>query len=343
MGIRQRGDKFMVDVTVGGVRKTVTCSTYHEAEIQEADLRSFLLKTVGADVERGNTWTLQQALDKTTTTVWSDKASGVKLARNAEFAVEFFGAATPLSDVTADRLDDYSAHLTQQGNSNATINRKLAAVSRMLALAVERGKLARKPMIQRRKEGGGRVRYLSVAEETAALRWLEQCGKHDHAEVFAVLIDTGLRSSELFRLEGRDCDFTQGVLTIWQTKNGHPRSVPMTDIVKAILEVRKSLYHSGPLFPYTNDWFEHTWDKMKAALQLSEDKQFVPYALRHTCASRLIQRGVGLSVVKEWLGHKTITVTLRYAHLCPSNLLNAVTVLQRRETPERNHDVARSF
>ena len=61
---------------------------------------------------------------------------------------------------------------------------------------------------------------------------------------------------------------------------------------------------------------------------LAEDDGFVPHALRHTWASRLIQRGVSLRVVQEWLGHKTITVTMRYAHLSPKSLLAAVSVLE---------------
>jgi integrase len=333
MGIRERGDSFIIDVCVGGVRRTCTRRTRDEAALAYADLRAELLRNVGADSPRvgahGSTWTLKQALDKTTATTWSDKTSKAKLTRNAEIAVEFFGAATPLTAVTADRLDDYTAHLTKAGNSNATINRKLAAVSKMLTLAVERGKLAHRPKIHRKREGVGRVRFLTEHEELNALRLLSHWGKLDHAEAVVVLIDTGLRGGELWRLEGRDCDLTQGLLHIWQTKNQHPRSVPMTDRVRHIIETRRAL-HSGPLFPRSNNaWFEHVWGRMKAALDLSQDTQFVPYALRHTCASRLIQRGVNLKVVQEWLGHRSISITLRYAHLCPANLLSAVQVLNR--------------
>ncbi len=58
----------------------------------------------------------------------------------------------------------------------------------------------------------------------------------------------------------------------------------------------------------------------------------VAHALRHTCASRLVQRGVGLKVVQQWMGHKRIEVTLRYAHLSPTSLLEAVKVLEEDET-----------
>lgn len=58
-------------------------------------------------------------------------------------------------------------------------------------------------------------------------------------------------------------------------------------------------------------------------MRLSFDAQFTPHCLRHTCASRLVQSGVGIRVVQEWLGHKTIQMTMRYAHLSPTSLHEA--------------------
>jgi integrase len=109
-------------------------------------------------------------------------------------------------------------------------------------------------------------------------------------------------------------------------KNNKPRSVPMTGRVKDIFK-RRVVSHKPKPFPYTNDWLGDLWDRAKFKMGLKDDPQFVPYALRHTCASRLVQRGINLRVVQEWMGHKTITVTMRYAHLTPTNLLEAVKVL----------------
>ena len=55
----------------------------------------------------------------------------------------------------------------------------------------------------------------------------------------------------------------------------------------------------------------------------------MPHALRHTCASRLIQRGVGVALVQSVLGHKTLSMTMRYAHLAPTNLTDAMKVLEQ--------------
>jgi integrase len=70
---------------------------------------------------------------------------------------------------------------------------------------------------------------------------------------------------------------------------------------------------------------------MKVHLGLKDDSQFVPYCLRHTCASRLAQRGVHIAVIKQWMGHKTIQITMRYAHLSPDSLQAGVRALEQPE------------
>ena len=66
---------------------------------------------------------------------------------------------------------------------------------------------------------------------------------------------------------------------------------------------------------------------MRTDMGLDDDKEFVLHCLRHTCASRLVQKGVQIQVVQQWLGHKSIQMTLRYAHLNVNNLMDAVHVL----------------
>lgn len=65
---------------------------------------------------------------------------------------------------------------------------------------------------------------------------------------------------------------------------------------------------------------------------MAEDTQYVLHMLRHTCASRLAQRGAPPQMIQRWMGHKTITVTMRYMHLAPSSL-DALTALLERPLP----------
>lgn len=329
-GIRQRGGSYIVDITVKGVRRTATTTLdLNKAQRIQAELRAALFKEVGADTAaHRDTWTLQQALDKTAVIAWADKESGAKLTRNGEQVVAILGPATPLTQITTETIDSLVETLQGQGNSNGTINRKLAALSRMLTIAQQRGKLDRLPHIQRKVESECRIRFLSQDEEAAALHVLRQWGKEEHAEAVVVLIDTGIRPSELWRMESRDVD--RQVINIWKTKNHRARSVPMTNRVIEILRRRVQRFPRGPLFAYSNYWMEQVWDKMKAHMGLSTDTQFLVYALRHTCVSRLVQRGVPLKVVQDWAGHKIITTTMRYAHLCPTSLLSAVHVLNQQ-------------
>lgn len=333
-GIRQRGSSYLISVSVKGVRRTATTPLdLNKAQRIQADLRAALFKEVGADnPAHQDTWTLKQALDKTAVIAWTDKESGAKLTRNGEMVVEILGPATPLTSITTETIDTLVTALQALGNSNGTVNRKLAALSRMLTIAHQRGKLDRMPHIQRRVEAECRIRFLSQEEEATALHILRQWGKEDHADAVVVLIDTAMRPSELWRMEARDADHQ--VINIWKTKSHNPRSIPMTERVKAILRRRILRFPRGPLFPYANDWMEQVWDRMKAQMGLGTDTQFLVYALRHTCISRLVQRGVPLKVVQEWSGHQIITTTMRYAHLCPSSLLNAVHVLN---APQQGH------
>ena len=66
-------------------------------------------------------------------------------------------------------------------------------------------------------------------------------------------------------------------------------------------------------------------------MNLRGDKEFVIHALRHTCASRLVNKGIDLYVVKEWLGHSSIQVTEKYAHLSPKKLAHAAYALEPEE------------
>lgn len=329
-GIRSRGASFLVDITVNGIRKTETASSLEEAKGIRAALEASLRGNI-VSLPNGNAvWTMQKAYEKTVDLVWKGTKNEVNAARNASEVIGYFGSDTRLDLITVERIDELVSALKKRGNDNSTINRKLAALSKMLTVAMDRGGLSSKPSIHRQKEGGGRIRFLTSAEEDAVLAVLSQWGKDEQAESVCVLIDTGLRPSELWRVQHRDISLENRTISIWESKTGRARTVPMTTRVMDIMQRRMDLAQGGTavLFPYNNAWLDHAWAAVREHLALEEDEQFVVYALRHTCASRLVQRGVDIRIVKEWMGHTTITTTMRYAHLCPKNLLEAVKVLE---------------
>jgi integrase len=272
-------------------------------------------------------WTIKHAVSVAEKVAWSGPW-GARAAIYARIFQRHVGADAPLDTIDINTLELWTAELEAEGKSDATINRYLAAVSKVFSVAKRRGGTSSRPDIPRRKESQGRVRFLSTEEESALLGLLDQCGKEAERDLIVVLVDTGLRVGEALRLQARDIDFKGGVLAVWKTKNGEPRSVPMTSRVRAIMEKAALRAPAGPLLAVAPHALRTTWLQAKAAMGLTGDAQFVPHALRHTCASRLVQRGVPLKVTQEWLGHRTIAVTLRYAHLAPANLLAAVQVLE---------------
>lgn len=95
------------------------------------------------------------------------------------------------------------------------------------------------------------------------------------------------------------------------------------------MEKRKRVHPGGVVFHDIDLWSaEYQWKALRAALGFEDDPHFVLHMLRHTFCSRLAQRGVQIQTIQQLAGHKSITMTMRYSHLCPSNLQTAVNVLE---------------
>ncbi|GGD03620.1 tyrosine-type recombinase/integrase [Pyruvatibacter mobilis] len=348
MAVRRKGTKWQADVTVKGQRlPRYSFNTEEEAKAWEMEARAaaILGKPIpvpddapirgGKKPRRvGGPWTLEQAFRETHTKYWKGTAHGRKQTHNIRQIEEFFGPHLPVTEIGTEEIEAFVAACIEKGNSGSTINRKLSCLSKALNLAQTRGHLTVLPKIERAKENQGRIRWLSDAEEQAFHHYFGLWGDQDRLDAFVCLIDTGFRPSELWTLEARDINFGLGMITLWENKTNWPRSIHMTGRVKEVLLRRTDGGRHGPFdFGLSTEemgrWFLYGWDRVRAELGLSDDPQFVPYALRHTCCSRLIQRGVDLVRVKEWMGHKTTQTTMRYAHLAPKHLASLVDALEQ--------------
>ena len=127
-------------------------------------------------------------------------------------------------------------------------------------------------------------------------------------------------------------DRARGVIRLEVTKSGYRREVPLSANADAVLARRWSEGATGYVFG-TKNWyaFESAWF---AALRRATIEDFRFHDLRHTFASWLVQRGRSLKQVQDAVGHRTLTMTLRYSHLAPEHLRAAVAVLDGVRTTE---------
>ncbi|WP_224982698.1 tyrosine-type recombinase/integrase [Geomonas agri] len=336
MSVYKRGKVFYMDFVINGERtfKTTGRCTKKEAKQVEAKERARVLSGATKEQKAAKVM-LSDAIENVYTSKWSSNKDGYGSYKRAKMLLEQMGNVV-LSSVGDHVVTDLVRKLESRGVSVATINRYLATLKTIMKhyrLQVDYIKL--------KKERNGRIRVLTRDEEQKVIELLqgaEQQGKRayytDAADMVEVLVGTGLRLSELLNLKYEDVSYTSNLISIWINKGDRPRSIPMTKRVRMILEQRQEVSKVKP-FTISKAEMERAWQWCRAEMGLSGDKEFVLHALRHTCASRLLNAGIDIMVVKEWLGHSSVQITERYAHLNPVKLVQAVEVL---EVPSSQHD-----
>ena len=269
-------------------------------------------------------WTLGQGIDFTLE--HRERATRQDRSQLNELA-KFFGSGKKLDNISTSDVDRFVAHCKKRGNKNSTIHRKLNMLSAVYRDAMRRDGCSHRPFLPSLRIAPGRTRYLTADEELAVTNQLLARGKVSVSEVIITLIDTGMRFGEVLALRPCDCNLQTNMLEVWENKGDLPRSVPMTDRVREIV-TRRCQSNRSTLFCDVSRWqIEEAWRDVRKAIGLADDKDFVLHALRHTCASRLVQRGASLYAVQKVLGHSTIKVTEKYSHLNPEALNNTIALL----------------
>jgi integrase len=217
-------------------------------------------------------------------------------------------------------------NVTERRLTPAAVNRPLALLRHLLRLAHEEwGVLDSLPTIRTEKESRGRMKWLTPEE---AVKLLEACRKSGNkvlVDLMEFALFTGVRRGEALALTWDRVDRARGVVSLDVTKNGEPREVKLNSTADAVLARRWTPDATGYVFG-SRKWnsFRSAWE---AALSASGIQGFRFHDLRHTFASWLVQRGRPLKEVQDALGHLSVTMTNRYAHLAPENLRAAVAVL----------------
>jgi len=288
------------------------------------------------------------------------RANRPRSARNTLEKVRFMfksWLAEPLSAITVERLELWKGRRLNSGIKSTTVLRELFALSSVLSRAVRVGqlisnpiRLVEKPRFDRRP----RVRFLSVEEE-ARLRdvltvrdhqliaaresynaYLTTRGKPtlptlphygDHLTPAILLsINTGLRMGETRRLRWDWIDLDRRWLTVdgAYAKTRQTRHVPLNEeAYRVLIKWREQSGPSKQVFQVAT-CFKTAWGHV---LERAGIVGFRWHDLRHHFASRLVQSGVPLNTVRDLLGHASVAMSLRYAHLAPDQRCDAVARL----------------
>jgi len=249
--------------------------------------------------------------------------------------------ALELGAVTFAAIEDFKhALLKKRGDRPAlsakTVNNVLTVLRRMLALAAKRGLIASVPEVEWLKADPSDFDFLSFEE---ADRLIDAADPEWRAMI-TVAVRCGLRQGELLGLRWDDVDLVGGRLLIRyarvegrlvSTKSRKGREVELGDDAAAALIGERHL-RGDYVFcdldghPLTAGACKHP---LYRACRRAKVRRIGWHVLRHTFASHLAMLGAPLNTIRELLGHATIQMTLRYAHLSPDVRRDAVRMLDR--------------
>ncbi|EDM79600.1 site-specific recombinase, phage integrase family protein [Plesiocystis pacifica SIR-1] len=247
----------------------------------------------------------------------------------------------------ATKLKDYS---------RKTLNNHLTILRKLLETAREWGLIDKVPSIRWLKAAKPEFRWLDFAE---AERLLEASRCEPEWRMMILLgLRTGLRQGELLALRWQDVCFEARRIAVRQAvaegilgtpKSGRAREVPLSPATLAEFVRHQARYrHLRSPWVFCQLDGDHAGEMLtkgmcKWPLRRARDRADLEalgwHDLRHSFASHLAMRGVPLKAIQELLGHSTIEMTMRYAHLAPSTLIDAVAALD----PQQHHDSTTSL
>jgi len=305
------------------------------------------------DVPATETLTLRKAFSRCFLGVWADVKRSRELVMLTQQIEKQDVRGVPLGeyqmrDITYDVLLDLKAELEIRGLTSGTIRNWMVPIKVTLREAQHwevkgRPALLRMPKFPRITVKNQKDRVVSAAEEQ---RILERIGRENDPRWWlfkryvVVLLDTGGRRNEVLHLTWERIDATTVTFPRYTTKNDKPRQVPLTKRAKAaLMEVRNTqrTEQVGPFTELSDTWVTHRFRRACDDVGL---KDVTLHTLRHTCATRLLQRGMDIYMVSKWLGHSSVVITeQRYAHVTSDDLSIGAKLLEENDgTDRRDHN-----
>lgn len=248
---------------------------------------------------------------------------------------------TPIDEITFHQIEQFKAAKIKTGLNPKTINNILACLSKCLNSAIDWERLKTMPKIKKLPCVSKRIDFLSPLESCQLLQ--HKAEQMWHLMIF-VGLRTGMRFGELLGLRWEDIDLEHSVITVRHSlvrgilgtpKNGKIRHLKIAgDLHEELLHRASKKGFVFQLSDGRNPTYHVAANALRRVCKASGIRRIAWHALRHTFASQLVMAGVALPVVKELLGHASIIMTMKYAHLAPSAMSDAVDLFEKIEQQE---------
>ena len=290
--------------------------------------------------------TLAELVDRYCREVLPSKKSKIDQAQQLGWWKTEIGSFT-LADVSPSLLAEYRDKLGREitvrkkPRSPASVVRYMAALSHAFTVAVkEWGWLEDSPMrkVTKPRESRGRVRFLSDDERALLLKACKESSNPYLYPVVVLALSTGMRQGEIMGLTWEVVDLNRGRAILHETKNGERRAVAITghalDLLNALAKVRR--IDSNLVFPAKETRTQKPQKPIdlrtpwETAMKEARLDDFRFHDLRHSAASYLAMNGASLAEIAEVLGHKTLQMVKRYAHLSEGHTARVVASMNQK-------------
>lgn len=351
MKVSKRGGVYWVDFRLSnGARRRIT--TGEREEVPAYVAAAAIVKHEEAALAAGGTGarpvsrrpaivTLGSALDRQYHEHWrTGKSARVMYSMIQRIKADL--GHLPLEACDYGALKGYCTALQKSGLANATLNRRMSAISVTLTECRRRREFLGNVDVPQFREDNEKDRQVQADEEAKLLGWLDGKAAAEGLDpegagewafmraLYVFLVDTGMRFSEafLFIPEG-----TRAFLPKHVTKTGKDRLVPLSPRAQVASEAMRGSPWYLKLRDMGADGGRAHWDwcshRMGRACKAVGVEGVTLHTLRHTCATRLLQNGLPIYEVSKWLGHSSIKTTERYARFAPDGLDLGLDALDR--------------
>lgn len=332
MTITKKKDKYYCRFQIKGERHHYLCKgakSKQEAEQIEAALKFKLMQQQNGVIPRDKKKVkLNTLLELFLSYSRLNKRSYKSDVYMVKYIQQYFKESYA-EDITLVKLEKFKAYLLKErGVENSTFNRYKAVLSKVYNLGIA-NKLIKENLIKdfkKLQEKNFKIRFLTKEEENRLLDVVKINAPYLEDLIICAL-QTGMRRSEIFNLKWSNIDFDYKFIELLETKSGRSRKIPLSDKLITVLEKQSKEFDYVFINKETGKPYTDIKHSFQSSLKKANIQNFRFHDLRHTVATRLVEKGIDLVVVKEILGHADIQTTMRYAHAVPQRKLEAISVL----------------